>query len=126
MKGLPLTLLIFNGIHRHIHIDLVAHCVNLITPVVFQLPLPNKLVIADKYNIPLVQCNCQGFLVIPPFLPQCLHLSHVLSYSEGFSKCGNQLSYIAIYWPKGANDFMCRENKVYWQPLPSPEHKEVR
>ena len=34
VKGLPLTSLIFDDIHRYIHINLVAHGVYLITPVV--------------------------------------------------------------------------------------------
>ena len=85
VKGLPSTSLIFNDVYPYIHIDLAAHSVDLITPAVFQFMLPNYLIIPNQYHIPLVQCYCQGFLVISSFFPQCLCLGHISSNFEGFS-----------------------------------------
>ena len=67
------------------NIELAAHSVDLITPVVFQFMLPNYLIIPNQYHIPLVQYYCQGLSVISLFLPQCLHLGHILSNFEIFS-----------------------------------------
>ena len=74
---------------------------------------------------PLFSVTVEAFQSYLPFLPQCLHLSHVLSYFEGFSECSDQLNYIAVHWPSCAHDFMHREHKVYWQPWLSPKHNEV-